>query len=752
MQPENTGLVNPAPSQPFAPNLEDIRGKEYPAMAAPDSAKVEYIDKLHGMREADALATYKQATRNILYANNRQWLGWKREKRAWEELPLPDGDIRVTMNYIIVILRARVQRLVSTEINWRGIPESNAMDARDRVKTAVDVVQARYRLTEVEHKVRQALMQGAVAGFAALKSFWNPSIGPLTKATKIVPMPVLDPVTGTPVTDETGQVATEMQEVAVNAAGEPVQDESQAFYYRPGDTDTAVRTIFNIRMNAEAHGWTEAEGLRWLIDSEVVPLSVARERFPKLATSIRAMQRPESALNYERMVQASATAPIGAPFFSGPFMQTRGGAAQNESEMAVVREYWEMRSIFFPKGRLIVVVGGVVAYDGEWPQGVFPYAPIYGEPVLMSPNGRPVVNDLISPQDVINTEQTAIAKEMRSSGVGKYVAWEIPGVPDQLSRDDDQVVKIAPRTMLANRSIKDVFSKIEPAQVSPDRWRLIEQAMKVIFDLGAYHEVSRGQIPPGLDSGVAIQYLLEQESAQLKDAVEALKRSLILWARHQLAIAKWGYGENGERWIPVERPDLSYRLQAVNGTMLPDPETIGLDLEYFRPQSESAVRAEVKELLGMGLIDPRKAMQILDLGAGFDEAFASQSRHYHKARWENLDFESGNYVEVPGAPTVDPMTGAVVPGEPECVHVDGAPFYLPGVDDALIHIDVHNEIILDPTKPWELRRKVLLHNQKHIMDAQAMMAAAAMAQGGEGGEDEGSAPPDNSSGSSNTSQ
>jgi hypothetical protein len=727
---------SPAVAEPRAPmpTLEEVRGKGYPAPDAQDPKKVEFVSRLMSETEQDALARFKQATHNILYANGRQHIGWKQSRKSWEDLPLPDGDVRVTMNYIIVILRARLQRLVSSQVNWRGIPTDNSLDAHDRVKLAINFLKGRYQQQDMEAKLRAGLMQAFCTGVCALKSFWNPSIGPLTPATAMLPQqaPAVDEF-GNPLSDELGNPLmgeTQYVETYVDADGQPVDSPEQAFMYRPGDTDTAPRTVFNLRVNPEATGWTEAEGLRWLLDEEIVPIEQARERFPKIAKQIRPLDVPATSLTYERIARGSVVQKPGLVHAMSPYA---GAAKQADtSELSYIREYWEQRSLFFPKGRLIVVVGGAVAYDGPWPQGVFPYAPLVGEPGVLTAYGRSPVNDMLSPQTVINREWTAIVKEMLSSGAGSWVAWGIPGVPDQISREDNAVTQIPPRSILANRPISDIIQRMQPGSVSADRWRMLEQAKASIFDIGGYHEVSRGQVPPGLDSGVAIQLLLEQETAQLKDAVDAVKRSLITWGRHQLAIARWGYGDGFQRWVPVERPDLGFMVESIDGPKLPDPETIGLDIEYFRPQSEAATRGEVKELLSMGMIDPRKGLKIMDLGAGFEQAYASETRHYAKARTENLAMEKGEVVADQQLGCVhvqpDPVTGEPVPAYP-CL--------LPDDDDHLTHIDVHQEIALDPMQPWPLRQTALFHIAEHRMRLQAAMLAEMQmnqppAEGGEG--------------------
>jgi hypothetical protein len=310
---------------------------------------------------------------------------------------------------------------------------------------------------------------------------------------------------------------------------------------------------------------------------------------------------------------------------------------------------------------------------------------------------------------------------MLRQGIGQWVMWGIPGLSNQITNLDGAHIVIPTQTAYANRSIGDIIQKVSPSTVSPDRWRLIEKAEATMYDIGAYHEIQRGQVPPGVDSGIAVQLLQEAENGQLHDPVRSLKESLTLgWAVHQLKLGGWGYGENEERWLPVKRPDLGYLVESVTGADLPDPDDLDIDLEGFKPTSTAAMRAEIKEAMTAGWMDPRQGMLLMDLGRGVEGAFESQSRHYARARSENLAFERAEFKMVP-APEGSPTAGM-----PAFTAPDGAPFLLPADDNHLTHIEIHQEIALDNSKPWVLRMSVLLHIAEHrAMLAQAMAAAAA---------------------------
>lgn len=700
------------------PPLKEIRGQEYPDPNDLEGVKTRFINKLVEQTNGDALARFRQATRNILYANGRQWITWNARHKMWDEFPNEPNEVRVTVNYIKPILRSRAQRLLSPKVQFSAIPDSNSFESRDRAKLATRFLHNRWRQLAMDSKVADALEMTFCAGVSALKSFWNPNIGPLRAAKMQFEVP------GQEQQAPDGQIIQgppQMQETFVDATGNPVETEEEAYHYRPGDTDTAIRTVFNVRLNPEARGWTAGDGLRWLIDEDVVPLSVAKATWPEYAAKIQAAPAITS-LTYERMSAGSSTnrgaSPGGSPY-------TQGAGGSNRDESTTIREYWELPDdTYFPAGRLITMVGECIVYDGPFPQGVFPYSPMVDEPAVLSPYGRSSVNDTISPQDMINRENTSIVQEMWLAGKGQFVAWQIPGLMDQITSETGAILKIPMRTNLQGRSINDVFQRLEPARVPPDRYRIIEMAKQAIYEVGAFHEVTRGTVPPGLDSGVAIQHLLEQEAGQLMRAMRALKNTYLQWARHQLSIARWGYAEDDDRWIPMDRPDMAVMLTGVNGAKLPDPDMIDLDIENFRPTSEAEQRNEVMDLMTQKLLPPQDGLRYLDMGRGLSAALQSETRHYTKALFENELIMQGQVQMVAGPPQIDQMTGMEMPGAPQMVGPDGMPMLLPQDDDPAIHMMTLDEILLDPTIPPQIRQLALAHKDEHRQALQALMPPA----------------------------
>lgn len=658
--------------------------------------------------EQDFTSRCRRATQNLLFSDGRQHIDWNLREKAWKDAPTTDGRVRVTMNYIKPILRSRSQRLMSSELSWRAVPQSNSHEERDRAAVATNLLESRWKGSEMDSKVRLGVFLADNCGVAYLKQFWNPSIGPLTVATVVLPHPTARDALGQPVllkypVDRDGNVLADDQ-------GNPLEGAELGFKYRPGDTDSAIRTIFNVRLNPDAWGTEPNEGFRWLIDSEVVPISVVKERWGDRAAKVQTTQGVSVMRMYERLVRSIANRP-GTSGPGGDLVTGRDGQKIPDKETTLLAEYWEAPTETMPNGRLIVMAGDELLYPitGEdeegLPQDIVPFLPIYSERRPLDGYGRPVVDDLVAPQKVINAQWGYSLEEMGLSGIGQWAMFDIPGLSDQVTNLSAAHIKVPIQSAFMNRGIGDLIQRVPSASVPPDRWRMIQEAKATMFDIGAYHEIQRGQIPPGIDSGIAIQLLQEAENGQMHDSVRELKRSLITWGRQTGKLAKWGYGDEEERWLPQDRQDLGFLVEAVTGADLPDFDTITIDLEGFRPSSQAAFNAEIKEAMTAGWIDPQRGLKMMDLGRGIQGAFESQSRHWVRARRQNLALEKGEFKMVPPLPGT-PQAALMVPFS--FLYPDGGAFVLPQDDDHLTCIDIHQELALDDTKPLELRQAALL--------------------------------------------
>lgn len=690
-------------------SLAEIRGPVYPLPGSDGHAAADYVRRLYQDGEQDALARYKLAARHLLFFDGRQHIDWSGVTQSWRDAPLAPGEIRTSANYIRPILRSRLSRVLSADFVWRAIPRSNADEDRDRATVAEQFLRSRWDRLAMDNRLRMALGLAFCSGVAYLKQFWNHDTGPMTPAVVLLP----HPATGEPTEYPVSRDGTPL----MDPQGAPLRDHPDAFTYRPGDTDSAVRSIFNVRMNPDAHGLEPAEGFRWLIDADVVPLSLVRARYGSRAAAVsRDRGGAESQRMWQRLVRSVADA-FGPSTASDSYA---GSSDLPDRDTTLLAEYWEAPSEELPEGRLIVTAGWQLLHDGPLPQGFVPYVPIYDERRAFDANGRSLVQDLVPPQRMLNRMLSLIQQELRAEGTGQWYGFDVPGLFDQLTNEAGAHIRIPMTTQTASLGLDGILKHVPKASINPAWVAMYEEAKRQLFDIGAFHEIQRGQVPPGVDSGIAVQLLQEAENAQLHDTVRTVKESLKSWGRQHLALARWGYGQNEARWLPVQRDDLDFLLQAMTGADLPDPDTIDLDVDGFEPASKAAFRADIKDLMDKQLIDARTGLELLDLGRGVKGAYATQTRHYAKARMENLAFEKGEFT------TLTPP-GEGEGGLPVFLNADGSPMLLMRDDDHLLHVERHNEIALDVSKPWPLRQAVLAHIEAHRQAMQMLtMEAAAM--------------------------
>lgn len=721
VQPQST---KPAiePLAPPPPSLAVVRGEAYPPVEAEEGRKLQWVRGLLQATDAEHLQRCRKASFNLLQSHGRQWLAWSTKGKHWEETPVDPNEVRVVMNYIRPILRARTRRLLPSRIDYQITPDSSSADARDKAIVGERFLAAQFSRLDLHQKVDQALELAYCCGLSFLQPFWNPTTGAPSPAQLYLEVPATDEQ-GQPVVDpNTGQPATQQQLVYVNVAGEPVETANEAFWFRPGDVDVSVRSVFNVRWNPEAKGFTSGDGLRWLIDMEPIPVADARLQFPEYVVKIQPSATADAYLTYER---------LGAAASQGRTQLAKGNsqAAGQDGATCMLVRYWELPTPHFPNGRLIVLAGDCVVFDGEFPTGgSLPYIPIYDEPAPLTAGGRPCVDDMIGPQAVINEQWGAITRASRLVGVGQFVTLQAPGMPDRVTNEDGAIIAL-PNRIVAGRKIGDVFQKLDQSSVPSDRWQIIEQAEKALYNVGSYHEVSRGQVPPGVDSGIAVRQLLEQEEGQMAKSIAALRASLVMLGRQLLTIARWGYQPGDTRWIPVDRPDLGFQIEEVDGAKLPDPERALLSLDGFRAQSEAEQRAEIKEAVELGMLSPQEARRSLDLKRGVSSLMDSESRHYARARQINLWIEKGEVQVQPvldpnGQPLPDPKTNGAMPLL-QSVTPSGLPCVNPDVDRHDLHLFVLEELILDETKPPPVRAvaQQVFSERMEILRGRAMAAA-----------------------------
>ena len=185
-------------------------------------------------------------------------------------------------------------------------------------------------------------------------------------------------------------------------------------------------------------------------------------------------------------------------------LEDRGEEAS--SSLTLVLTYYE-RPTGKSEGQVAVVVGEEVVSHGAWP---FPFKDRLNicvareTPVGGRWTGDTILSAAISPQRALNRAEGSIDEHMDKAGNARILDED--GTTDDEAWDDDpaSIVHVRPGA----QKWPDYMS---PPQM-PSWWQARPGEIKAdIDDILGVHDISRGDAPSGVDSGVALSLLAEQD-------------------------------------------------------------------------------------------------------------------------------------------------------------------------------------------------------------------------------------------------
>lgn len=304
--------------------------------------------------------------------------------------------------------------------------------------------------------------------------------------------------------------------------------------------------------------------------------------------------------------------------------------ADSTNNLTLVLTYYERPNAKNPAGAVATVVGdAVVEGPHPWP---FPFTDRLNVVVARDIpgdgrwTGETVLTDAISPQSAINSAWTSIDEHLRKAGNARIVAEELSVDEDAFTDDPGDITWVKP-----GASIRPDY--MTPPQM-PAWW--IEQPDRMareMDDILGDHDVSRGDAPPNIGSGVGLTILAEQDDTPLgamaKEFAEAWGRfaTLVL----QTHAAKTNHTRTAVIGAATERP----RRLDWRGEMFRGQTTAVVPLDAVSPRSRTAQLQMAMELWRMGVVkDPKLFFRIADIPGG-DDLFEGVNPDIAQQRREN---------------------------------------------------------------------------------------------------------------------
>ena len=284
------------------------------------------------------------------------------------------------------------------------------------------------------------------------------------------------------------------------------------------------------------------------------------------------------------------------------------GETLTNTPLTMVLTYYQRPSGMEP-GVVLTVVDGQIVDQGEWR---FPFVDKLNialakvEPIHGRWYGTTPVSDAVPVQALLNASWSSIVEHMKLAGNAR--CWVPMG-----SVDDVEDLTDAPGEYVEYNPINGLKPSWEAPPVMPDWWiRQPEMLGSAMDDILGQHDVSRGDAPSGVESGIAISILSENDDTP----VGALARTLgDCWARAAtMCLELYAVNVQETRKAKISNPGGVPESVSWSGGDLLDQTTANVPTDAVIPRSRAAQAAYAMQLFDRGIITtPGELAKVADL-------------------------------------------------------------------------------------------------------------------------------------------
>ena len=311
-------------------------------------------------------------------------------------------------------------------------------------------------------------------------------------------------------------------------------------------------------------------------------------------------------------------------------------------------ERWEKPNKGNPEGRLTIVAGDELLFDGAMPYETYPFVKQVSSPTIGSFWGTSIIDRCIPVQRAYNA-----IKNRKLECIARLCGGVLAVEEGSVDIDDLESDGLAPGKILVYRSGSPVPAFM-PAGTIPNELSEEEERLKnELISLTGVSELMRNSaLPNAVTSGTAINLLIEQDDTRLSASAENIRNSVLVLSKIILNLYKRFANTLKLSKVLDENGDL--QLFYWSGDDISSDDVV---LETSNELSESIASRKnmVLELLKLGLLngddgkldEHTKAKVIEMLGFGnWENSTDLMSLQIKRARCENVSSEDIIVLEV----------------------------------------------------------------------------------------------------------
>ncbi|MCC6382828.1 MAG: hypothetical protein IT304_09985 [Dehalococcoidia bacterium] len=640
---------------------------------------------------------------NLAFYKGNQYAWYNRRSDRIEALPTEEGSkpryrVRLVSNQILPGVQSYVSMLTKTKPAIYATPSSGTPDAIRGATVAERLNEGWWLQLGLEDKLKESLTWSCLGANGWWKIGWDPFAG---KSMKFMVSPDGDIITDT-------RLADAFRKQLASMGVDPAQFEHVVY---PGEIRVEAMPPFCVWIDPTAKSFEDAQ---WAVcEHSLTPEEIAR-RWPG-GEPVKPDSIPG---DYDSAI----------PFTSSP----------DKIDPIVKKVYigYFMPGPDLPEGRYVVWIESPdrILYDGPWP-----FVDAKGNHIKMLPLVRfPGIRFPGRVEDeAIVTHARPIQKEINKTLSIVVEMQNLTARPQM----------IAPAGSLRQRPTNESGAVIEYNAVNGERpeWRDMPAVPPYVFehlaDMQARLDrlfcttlITRGEVPPNVEAGLAIDLLQETAVDQIAPVIDSIEVALARAGKLMLLFAQKHYTE--PRLMKIRGEGGRVSVQKFMGADIDGDVDFHAEAGSGLPRTRAMRMARIQELVNMQVLRPDQALKYLDL-ADMNGVRARLLADEDQAERENdriLNGEPVNpeaYQDALGAlqAGVNPDTGQPLEPDPETGAVDeGLVMQLleraslqPTItDNHPAHMDIHALTIKGAEFerwPPDARRRALMHYELHMQAA-----------------------------------
>lgn len=461
---------------------------------------VKFVDEKFEKAKKDRLGLELQWRLNLAFLSGQQFCDINTQTNNIEEMPLLYAwEEREQFDQISPIIEVRVARLTRGRPKRKVRPASGEAGDIGAAETCAKILEAAENETDARGQLSEMVPWSETCGVVFKKEAWNFEKGRILGYT---------------------QQADEM--------GNPVGQPTPLY---EGDIDPTIVSPFELYAENPFASFKEN---RYVIHAKAYPIDEIRDRW---GVEVKAEDVDAFTL------QPNAIGNRGLGYGQGGF---RISTVKLEKH-AVVKEYWERPCKKYPNGRLIIVAGGKLLYQGDLPFHVgkdnkpdIPFIPVY---CIKKPGmfyGDCIVPRLIPVQRRYNALRNRKAEYLKRVAIGQLITEA-----DSIENDEELDYNgTAPGQRIIVRKGTTIMPKyMEHGSLPADFDKEEATLLGEFRALSGVSDISKvSQAPSGMSSGIAMSIALEQDETRLSTTASNIEEAIIeegkMWLRLYKQFAK----------------------------------------------------------------------------------------------------------------------------------------------------------------------------------------------------------------------